>query len=321
VFDPAACSRQWCEAINALTPHKAYNVVYYSTYVNGGQDAILPKEQDKVAAIIKETDILVCSPGQDHGHFGAGGAASMDPASPACTYYGPHLPVLGTTWAQLNKPIIIWLWGAMGIRCHLRQFHEAFDRWPTWASDEDIAVEGGWPCGVTVRYLPWIAPDIPKQDGFVISHTASDPRIKNTSELMAACSENPGATVDLISGLPFRDAVARKASSHLHFDHMQGYTGGATWESTAMGLPNIVGLHRKDYRDARMKAWQTDTLPPWYICRTKDDVSSVIGECLRDPLAMQQRGTACKKWHDDHFKVGEFVERFFIQPATQGRII
>jgi hypothetical protein len=309
-FDPGCRNQIWCEIIRAFTPHKAYNVVYQTCYLSGGQDADGADEAN-VARIAKETDIIVACPGIDNGHRSKAIGGQFDGI--AAVYDGPYLPLAGKTWADLGKPVIVWLWGSMNIRGHFREFHEAFDKYPTFASDEDIATDGGFEPGMRPSYMPWAKRIQPNGSPFIVSHSASDLQYKNTPELLASC-ESLGITPQVIRETPYRECIQIKSGSHANFDHMQGYSGASSWECTELGVPNIVDL-KPQYRSALKRAWECETIPPWLLCDSEDSLRRTLSCLMQDGQMVIDNGKANAEWFAANFKPAQFVDKYFVRPA------
>jgi len=77
-----------------------------------------------------------------------------------------------------------------------------------------------------------------------------------------------------------------------------------------------VRLAKPSYHDAIKRAWQSDTIPPWHLCDTMADALLVMQRFLEDRATWEQSAIAHYRWHREHFKPAEMVERLFLQPGN-----
>lgn len=315
-FDCGGRGQVWCDIINDLTPDKAYNVIDHTTSLGYGQDAFgyNPEALD----IANQADIIVAMPGLDHGRAGPGNCS--DPDAPAVTYDGPFLPLCDKrTWADLGKPIVIWLWGSLNLRTHYADFHKAFDgiARKVWAADCDIAADGGWPMAPMPVYFPWLAPAPQWETPLKVCHTVTDRRIKNTDTLIAACNAvGDGVKLQIMECESLRKCLTAKSQCQVNFDHLQGYYGNSSIEASWMGLPNIVRIGKPAYADAIKAAWGADTIPPWHQCEDEAGLRLILKCLAGDKDGWEQSSAAHRQWHRDHWKPADYVERLFVEPCA-----
>lgn len=144
---------------------------------------------------------------------------------------------------------------------------------------------------------------MPPGPSLVVSHAPTRRELKNTAELQHVVDrirrDDPRLVLDLIDNVPHVQCLARKARSHVTFDHMQGYYGMSSLESMALGRPIIAGLtdHTRDVIREELGCQEL----PWLQATTEAALEAVLRQLLREPEALEARGRQARQFMERHW--------------------
>jgi hypothetical protein len=166
-----------------------------------------------------------------------------------------------------------------------------------------------------VDYLPCRREKHPQK--IVITHSPSKKVIKNTDDFIKVTEElkqkYPSLHPFVIENTLHKDCLRIKRSSHIFFDHMQGYFGMSSAEALSMGLPTIAGLDNYTIEMTKQKFGAPDV--PWVIARNPEQLKQKIEFLICDEHARGEIGRHSREWVERYWtekRVAEWLIEFYL---------
>lgn len=144
-------------------------------------------------------------------------------------------------------------------------------------------------------------------------------RIHNdTDDFLAAVAGVEGMDLELIEGVPWREAVRRKAQADILFDSFASGYGLSVMEAWAMGVPALCGT--SDPAVDRLVEAAFGALP--YVPVTRETVAAALRSLIADPDARSRMGDAGREAVERVHAEARVVERLLpIYEAAMDRAV
>ncbi|GAB7079294.1 glycosyltransferase [Megalodesulfovibrio paquesii] len=271
--DPAGTAIRFAKAVNACTDHHCRVVTAQTRYAHAWEPDLHvpdldPAGLDELEGLLRRADVF-------HFHMVIDEHYAFGPFTPRDYLRG--------------KRIVHHHHGHHDFRSNPEKFRHKYQqlgRRRLLVSTPDLRCllpEARWQPNLVP--LPEAIPPLPPCPPLIISHAPTRKDLKNTDELLRIVARLqpafPQLALDLIDNVPHVDCLARKAHSHLTFDHMQGYYGMSSLESLAMGRPVIAGLSGHTRRTI-CETLGCETLP-WLQACTGAELEALLRSLLQDP--------------------------------------
>jgi len=154
----------------------------------------------------------------------------------------------------------------------------------------------------------------PPHEGIVIAHSPTQPAIKGTAaiELAVARIKAMGypVTLDVITGVPWSECLARKARADIFVDQLELGYGLSAVEAWGMGLPVVVGVADQAVRRRMADMW--DALP--FVEASPDTLVDALLPLVTDAtlrVYWGQRGAAHAARFHSEAAIAERLERLY----------
>ncbi|MCB0311545.1 MAG: hypothetical protein KDD42_09930 [Bdellovibrionales bacterium] len=153
-----------------------------------------------------------------------------------------------------------------------------------------------------VDYLPR-GEHLASQDSLQIVQAPTRKWHKHTKEFIAATDRimlrHPNVQRRVIEGQTYRGCLKIKRSSHVVFDHMNGWFGISSLESLAQGIPTIAGLD--DWNISHIKEFTGAEELPWVVARDEKQLEYEIERLVVEPALRLDIGNASRKFMERHW--------------------
>lgn len=150
-------------------------------------------------------------------------------------------------------------------------------------------------------------PEIP----VTICHSPTRRELKNTDLFIKSLNNlkssfNSRLQVRLIEHTLHRRCLALKRSSHILFDHLQGYFGMSSLEGLAQGLAVVAGLD--DWNQDQIREFTGCTELPWVLANP-DNLEQVFDRLIQDKEEQRIRGERARQFMERCWREEQVVQR------------
>lgn len=168
---------------------------------------------------------------------------------------------------------------------HLAGIGQVFDKTPTypyWSTCE--------PVEIGAELAPVSGP-------IVVAHSPSVRSKKGTELILRALEQAQrefGIEIELIEGVSFKDAIARRARAHIFVDQLNPEVGGfgcSAVEAMAQGCAVIADIRNVP---------RSNHSPPIKHAATVEDVFGIVREWVMEPRLLEARRALCWAWAAEH---------------------
>ncbi len=316
--DPAGSVYNMIRAINQYTPHRArlYTSHKISTYQFPGDIDFLMDMGEEIEALLTKADVIHLHKVDDDFEIEITGPKS----GKRKVYRVGDFFNIGT-----KKKVVYHVHGQTDERAKVQETGEWYKSKNAKVLTSTPDLEEMYKPFCEAQFFPNLVPVrhplyLPRETDALIE--GLNPTIKKycivqtpTDALLKDCQLIRDVVEDLaktypvflheVSGVTHKISLLAKRSSHIVFDHVQGYYGLSSLEGLSMGKPVVAGLSSHTQL-AIKKFFNIDGVDPlpWVVARTHEDLVKEIGDLLKNPGYRKTIGDRSRKfmeviWSDE----------------------